>query len=398
MEYNESTVRKISHVCYVVGIWVSIALAIIAAFFIAKAASHSNNSPEEYCTSYLYGDKKSIPEITYNELEAAVKSNEGNIPIDFYYTTNNVIKNTNKSHGVSLIYDQSTRTYGVSIEDFAWEAYCNGVTFKDSDAMVDYFTSLLNGKDPVSAYQIIYDFNNNNGFSEVYNHNLSGNTVFETFIYFAMIAVMGSVFYGLIHETVGGDGHLIPMIVAFIPCITITGIYSLITKSLSKKAEQKSKEEKFEDNYTSESVSQDNSDNTAWYHKIVSAFSVDCGNSVRSLIESMKQLNSYYENISEDSSHSFYNVYCKELYSTLTSIREQFQRGTISMKEEIIAIEKTCSLYHDIFVSLFERIKERDRMSSDNYEISNEAMRKYAQSMGHLDSDEISQKNSSENT
>ena len=162
MEYNESTVRKISHVCYVVGIWVSIALAIIAAFFIAKAASHSNNSPEEYCTSYLYGDKKSIPEITYNELEAAVKSNEGNIPIDFYYTTNNVIKNTNKSHGVSLIYDQSTRTYGVSIEDFAWEAYCNGVTFKDSDAMVDYFTSLLNGKDPVSAYQIIYDFNNNN--------------------------------------------------------------------------------------------------------------------------------------------------------------------------------------------------------------------------------------------
>ena len=112
----------------------------------------------------------------------------------------------------------------------------------------------------------------------------------------------------------------------------------------------------------------------------------------------MKQLNSYYEDVSEDSSHSFYNIYCKELYSTLTGIREQFQRGTISMKEEIIAIEKTCSLYHDIFISLFERIKERDRMSSDNYEISNEAMRKYAQSMGHLDSDEISQKNSSENT
>lgn len=396
MEYNESTVRKISHVCYVIGIWVSIALAIIAAFFIAKAASHSNNSPEEYCTSYLYGDKQSIPEITYNELEAAVKSNEGNIPIDFYYTTNNVIKNTKKSHGVSIIYDQSTSRYGVSIESFAWEAYCNGVTFKDSDAMAEYFTTLLNGKDPVSAYQIIYDFNNNNGFSEVYNQKVSGNTICETVMSFIVLVALGSAFYSLFHMAVGGDGHLIPMIVAFIPCITITGLYSLITKRLDKKAEQKSKEEKFEDNYTSESASQDNSDNTAWYHKIVSAFSVDCGNSVRSLIESMKQLNSYYEDVSEDSSHSFYNIYCKELYSTLTSIREQFQRGTISMKEEIIAIEKTCSLYHDIFVSLFERIKERDRMSSDNYEISNEAMRKYAQSMGHLDSDEISQKNSSD--
>ena len=32
MEYNESTVRKISHVCYVIGIWVSIALALVAAF------------------------------------------------------------------------------------------------------------------------------------------------------------------------------------------------------------------------------------------------------------------------------------------------------------------------------------------------------------------------------
>lgn len=398
MEYNESTVRKISHVCYVIGIWVSIALALVAAFCIANAVSHSHNSPEEYRTSYLYGDKQSIPEITYNELEAAVKANEGNIPIDFYYTTNNVIKNAKQSHGVSLIYDQSTSTYGVSIESFAWETYCNGVTFKDSDAMAEYFTTLLNGKDPVSAYQIIYDFNNNNGFSEVYNQKVSGNTIFEISMYFFMLVSLGYCFYSLIHVAVGGDGHLIPMIVAFIPCVTITGLYSLITKRLDKKAEQKSKEEKFEDNYTSESVSQDNSDNTAWYHKIVSAFSVDCGNSVRSLIESMKQLNSYYENISEDSSHSFYNIYCKELYSTLTSIREQFQRGTISMKEEIIAIEKTCSLYHDIFVSLFERIKERDRMSSDNYEISNEAMRKYAQSMGHLDSDEISQKNSSENT
>lgn len=398
MEYNKSTVRKISHVCYVIGIWVSIALALVAAFRIASGVSRVDYSPEEYSISYLYGDKQSIPEITYNELEAAVNANEGNIPIDFYYTTNNFIKNTKESHGVSLIYDQSTSTYGVSIEDCAWEAYCNGVTFKDSDSMAEYFTSLLNGKDPVSAYQIVYDFNNNNGFSEVYNHNLSGNTAFGTFIYFFVIAFVGGIFYSLIHEAIGGDGHLIPMIVAFIPCITITGIYSLITKRMEKKAEQKSKEEKFEDNYTSESASQDNSDNTAWYHKIVSAFSVDCGNSVRSLIESMKQLNSYYEDVSEDSSHSFYNIYCKELYSTLTSIREQFQRGTISMKEEIIAIEKTCSLYHDIFVSLFERIKERDRMSSDNYEISNEAMRKYAQSMGHLDSDEISQKNSSENT
>lgn len=398
MEYNESTVRKISHVCYVIGIWVSIALAIIAAFCIARAASHLDNSPEEYCTSYLYGDKQSIPEITYNELEAAVKANEGNIPIDFYYTTNNVIKNAKQQHGVSLIYDQSTSTYGVSIESFAWEAYCNGVTFKDSDAMAEYFTTLLNGKDPVSAYQIIYDFNNNNGFSEVYNQKVSGNTIFGTFMYFVMLVALGCCFYSLIHVAVGGDGHLIPMIVAFIPCVTITGLYSLITKRLDKKAEQKSKEKKFEDNYTSESTSQDTSDNTAWYHKIVSAFSVDCGSSVRSLIESMKQLNSYYEDVSEDSSHSFYNIYCKELYSTLTGIREQFQRGTISMKEEIIAIEKTCSLYHDIFISLFERIKERDRMSSDNYEISNEAMRKYAQSMGHLDSDEISQKNSSENT
>lgn len=398
MKYNESTVRKISHVCYVIGIWVSIALAVVAAFRIAKCLSHFDYSAEKYCTSYLYGDRQSIPEITYNELEAATKSNEGNIPIDFYYTTNNVIKGTKESHGISLIYDQSTSTYGVSISDFAWEAYCDGVTFKDSDAMTEYFASLLNGKDPVSAYQIIYDFNNDNGFSEVYNHNLSGNTAFGTFIYFFMIAFVGGLFYSLIHEAIGGDGHLIPMIVAFIPCITITGIYSLITKRMEKKAEQKSKEEKFEDNYTSESASQDNSDNTAWYHKIVSAFSVDCGNSVRSLIESMKQLNSYYEDVSEDSSHSFYNIYCKELYSTLTSIREQFQRGTISMKEEIIAIEKTCSLYHDIFVSLFERIKERDRMGSDNYEISNEAMRKYAQSMGHLDSDEISQKNSSKNT
>lgn len=397
MEYNESTVRKISHVCYVIGIWVSIALALVAAFCIAKAVSHLHNSQEEYRTSYLYGDKQSIPEITYNELEAAVKANEGNIPIDFYYITNNVIKNAKQSHGVSLIYDQSTSTYGVSIESFAWETYCNGVTFKDSDAMAEYFTTLLNGKDPVSAYQIIYDFNNNNGFSEVYNQNVSYNIIFETFVYFVMLVALGYRFYSLNHVAVGGDGHLIPMIVAFIPRVTITGLYSLITKRLDKKAEQKSKEEKFEDNYTSESVSQDNSDNTAWYHKIVSAFSVDCGNSVRSLIESMKQLNSYYENISEDSSHNFYNIYCKELYSTLTSIREQFQRGTISMKEEIIAIEKTCSLYHDIFVSLFERIKERDRMSSDNYEISNEAMRKYAQSMGHLDSDEISQKNSSEN-
>lgn len=396
MEYNESTVRKISHVCYVIGILVSIVLALVAAFCIAKAVSHLDNSPEEYRTSYLYGDKQSIPEITYNELEVAVKANEGNIPIDFYYTTNNVIKNVKQSHGVSLIYDQSTSTYGVSIESFAWEAYCNGVTFKDSDAMAEYFTTLLNGKDPVSAYQIIYDFNNNNGFSEVYNQKVSGNTIFGTFMYFVMLVALGCCFYSLIHIAVGGDGHLIPMIVAFIPCVTITGLYSLITKRLNKKAEQKSKEEKFEDNYTSESISQDNNDNTAWYHKIISAFSVDCGNSVRSLIESMKQLNSYYEDVSEDSSHSFYNIYCKELYSTLTSIREQFQRGTISMKEEIIAIEKTCSLYHDIFVSLFERIKERDRMSSDNYEISNEAMRKYAQSMGHLDSDEISQKNSSD--
>lgn len=288
MEYNESTVRKISHVCYVIGIWVSIALALVAAFCIAKAVSHSHNSQEEYRTSYLYGDKQSIPEITYNELEAAVKANEGNIPIDFYYTTNNVIKNAKQSHGVSLIYDQSTSTYGVSIESFAWETYCNGVTFKDSDAMAEYFTTLLNGKDPVSAYQIIYDFNNNNGFSEVYNQKVSYNIIFETFMYFVMLVALGYCFYSLIHVAVGGDGHLIPMIVAFIPCVTITGLYSLITKRLDKKAEQKSKEEKFEDNYTSESVSQDNSDNTAWYHKIVSAFSVDCGNSVRSLIESMK--------------------------------------------------------------------------------------------------------------
>lgn len=398
MEYNESTVRKISHVCYVIGIWVSIALAVVAAFRIAKCLSRFDYSAEKYCTSYLYGDRQSIPEITYNELEAATKSNEGNIPIDFYYTTNNVIKGTEKSHGISLIYDQSTSTYGVSISDFAWEAYCDGVTFKDSDAMAEYFASLLNGKDPVSAYQIVYDFNNNNGFSEVYNRNISGDTFFEMLLIFVVIVFVGGALYGCIHEAIGGDGHLVPMIVAFIPCITITGIYSLITKRMEKKAEQKSKEEKFEDNYTSESASQDNNDNTAWYYKIISAFSVDCGNSVRSLIESMKQLNSYYEDVSEDSSHSFYNIYCKELYSTLTSIREQFQRGTISMKEEIIAIEKTCSLYHDIFVSLFERIKERDRMSSDNYEISNEAMRKYAQSMGHLDSDKISQKNSSENT
>lgn len=63
MKYNESTVRKISHVCYVIGIWVSIALAAVGAFFIARAASHLDNSPEEYCTSYLYGDKQSIPKL-----------------------------------------------------------------------------------------------------------------------------------------------------------------------------------------------------------------------------------------------------------------------------------------------------------------------------------------------
>lgn len=397
MEHNESTVRKISNVCYVIGIWVSIALAVVVAFYIARVASRLDNSPEKYCTSYLYGDKQYIPETIYNELEAAVKSNKGNIPIDFYYTTNNVVKNTKKSHGVSLIYDQSTNTYGVSIESFAWEAYCDGVTFKDSDAMAEYFTSLLNCKNPVSAYQTICDFNNNNGFSEVYNDNLSDNTILGIFVYFIMIAVVGSGLYFLIHDAVGGDRYLIPMVVAFIPCVTITSLYSLITKILDKKAEQKSKEEKFEGNYISESVSQDSGDDTVWYHKVVSAFSVDCGNPIRSLIESMKQLNSYYEDVSEDSSHSFYNIYCKELYNTLTSIREQFQHGTISMKEEIVAVEKTCSLYHDIFISLFEHIKERDRMNSDNYEISNEAMRKYAQSMGHLDSDKISSKNSSEN-
>lgn len=398
MKYNESTVRRISNVCYIIGIWVSIALATVVAFYIARTASRLDNSPEKYCTSYLYGDKQYIPETIYNELETAVKSNKGNIPVDFYYTTNNVVKNTKKSRGVSLIYDQSTSTYGVSIESFAWEAYCDGVTFKDSDAMEEYFTSLLNYKNPVSAYQTICDFNNNNGFSEVYNSNLSDNIILGIFVYFIVIAVVGSGLYFLIHDAIGGDGYLVPMIIAFIPCVTITGIYSLITKRLDKKAERKSKEEKFEDNYISESVPQDNGDDMIWYHKIISAFSVDCGSPIRSLIESMKRLNSYYEDVPEDSSHSFYNIYCKELYSTLTSIREQFQRGTISMKEEIIAIEKTCSLYHDIFVSLFERIKERDRMSSDNYEISNEAMRKYAQSMGHLDSDEISQKNSSENT
>lgn len=398
MEYNESTVRKISHVCYVIGIWVSTALAVAAAFYIARAASCLDNSPEKYCTSYLYGDKQRIPETTYNELEAAVKSNEGNIPIDFYYTTNNVVKNTKKSHGVSLIYDQSTSIYGVSIENFAWEAYRDGVTFKDSHAMEEYFACLLNGKDPVSAYRIICDFNNNNGFSEIYNSNLSDDTILGIFVYFIMIAIVGSGLYFLIHDAIGGDSYLVPMIVAFIPCVIITGLYSLITKRLDKKAEQKSKEEKFEDNYIPESVSQNGSNDTTWYHKIVSAFSVDCGNPIRSLIESMKQLNSYYEDVPEDSSHSFYNIYCKELYSTLTSIREQFQHGTISMKEEIIAVEKTCSLYHDIFVSLFERIKERDKMNSDNYEISNEAVRKYAQSMGHLDSDKISQKNSSESS
>lgn len=398
MKYNESTVRKISNVCYTISIWVSVALATVVVFYIARAASYLDNSPEKYCTSYLYGDKQYIPETTYNELEAVVESNNGNIPVDFYYTTNNVVKNTKKSHGVSLIYDQSTSTYGVSIESFAWEAYCDGVTFKDSDAMEKYLTSLLNHKNPVSAYRTICDFNNNNGFSEVYNSNLSDNTILGIFVYFIIIAVVGGGLYFLIHDTIGGDGYLAPMIIAFIPCVTITGIYSLITKRLDKKDEHKSKEEKFEDNYISESVSQNNGDDTIWYHKIISAFNVDCGNPIRSLIESMKRLNSYYEDVSEDSSHSFYNIYCKELYSTLTSIREQFQHGTISIKEEIIAVEKTCSLYHDIFVSLFEHIKEHDRMNSDNYEISNEAMRKYAQSMGHLDSDKIFSKNSSENT
>ena len=37
MEYNESTVRKISHVCYVIGIWVSIALAAAIVFLYCKS-------------------------------------------------------------------------------------------------------------------------------------------------------------------------------------------------------------------------------------------------------------------------------------------------------------------------------------------------------------------------
>lgn len=396
MKYNESTVRKITHGCYIFGIWVSIALAIFIAF---RVASWACMPKEKQYTSHLYGDKHSVSENIYDEVEALVESNKGGFPVDFYFATNSAVRNTEKSYGILLTYDNTTHNYTVSLEKMAWTAYCDDVTFKDSDLMEEYLESLVDGKDPVSAYKTICDFNNNNGFSELWDTTVKYFGIFYTILFFVLILLFYALIYILFYDFFSyEDGHLIPMIVAFIPCVTITGLYSLITKRLDKKAEQKSKEEKFEDNYTSESVSQDNSDNTAWYHKIVSAFSVDCGNSVRSLIESMKQLNSYYENISEDSSHSFYNIYCKELYSTLTSIREQFQRGTISMKEEIIAIEKTCSLYHDIFVSLFERIKERDRMSSDNYEISNEAMRKYAQSMGHLDSDEISQKNSSENT
>lgn len=396
MEYNESTVRKISHVCYVIGIWVSIALAIFIAF---RVASWACMPKEKQYTSHLYGDKHSVSENIYDGVEALVESNKGGFPVDFYFATNSAVKNTEKSYGILLTYDNTTHNYTVSLEKMAWTAYCDDVTFKDSDLMEEYLESLVDGKDPVSAYKTICDFNNNNGFSELWDTTVKFLGIFDTILLFVLILLFYALIYILFYDFFSyEDGLLIPMIIMYIPCVAITGIYSLITKRIDKKAEQKSKEEKFEDNYTSESDSQDNSDNTAWYHKIVSAFSVDCGNSVRSLIESMKQLNSYYEDVSEDSSHSFYNIYCKELYSTLTSIREQFQRGTISMKEEIIAIEKTCSLYHDIFVSLFERIKERDRMSSDNYEISNEAMRKYAQSMGHLDSDEISQKNSSENT
>lgn len=396
MKYNESTVRKITHGCYIFGIWVSIALAIFIAF---RVASWACMPKEKQYTSHLYGDKHSVSENIYDGVEALVESNKGGFPVDFYFVTNSAVRNTEKSYGILLTYDNTTHNYTVSLKKMAWTAYCDDVTFKDSDLMEEYLESLVDGKDPVSAYKTICDFNNNNGFSELWDTTVKFLGIFDTILLFVLILLFYALIYILFYDFFSyEDGLLIPMIIMYIPCVVITGVYSMITKRLDKKAEQKSKEEKFEDNYTSESVSQDNSDNTAWYHKIVSAFSIDCGNSVRSLIESMKQLNSCYEDVSEDSSHSFYNIYCKELYSTLTSIREQFQRGTISMKEEIIAIEKTCSLYHDIFVSLFERIKERDRMSSDNYEISNEAMRKYAQSMGHLDSDEISQKNSSENT
>lgn len=396
MEYNESTVRKITHGCYIFGIWVSIALAIFIAF---RVASWACMPKEKQYTSHLYGDKHSVSENIYDGVEALVESNKGGFPVDFYFATNSAVKNTEKSYGILLTYDNTTHNYTVSLEKMAWTAYSDYVTFGDSDLMEEYLESLVYGKDPVSAYKTICDFNNNNGFSEIWDTTVKYLGIFDTILFFVLILLFYVLIYLLFYDFFSyEDGLLIPMIIMYIPCVVITGVYYMITKITEKKAEQKSKEEKFEDNYTSESVSQDNSDNREWYHKIVSAFSVDCGNSVRSLIESMKQLNSYYEDVSEDSSHSFYNIYCKELYSTLTSIREQFQRGTISMKEEIIAIEKTCSLYHDIFVSLFERIKERDRISSDNYEISNEAMRKYAQSMGHLDSDEISQKNFSENT
>lgn len=401
MKYKESTVRKISHVCYIIGIWVSLALAVLIAFNVAKLAAHSEMSNEKYGISHLYGDKESVPKAVWNAMEDSVESNNGNMPIDFCFATNNIIKNTEKSYGLLPTYDQATQSYELTMEARAWEVYCDNVTFKKSASMVEYLTSIIDGKDPVSAYQTLCDFNNNNGFSEMWSKRIKDDTSFEIFSHTALFLALGSLVYIFLHEEViSGDGHLIPMIIAFIPCVVTTGIYSLITKKIDAKTEQKKEEEKFNDNYSSldSDESHDIHDDISWYHKIIKAFNVDCGDTVRSLLESMKQLKAYYDNAPDDSSHSFYNIYCKELYSTFTGIREQFQRGTISAKEEIKAIEETCSLYHDIFISLFEHIKERDKMNSDNYEISNEAMRKYAQSMGHLDSDKISSKNSSENS
>lgn len=400
MKYKESTVRKISHVCYVIGIWVSLALAVAIAFNVSKLVTKQEMSSEKYSVSHLYGDRESVPESIYNAAEEAVESNNGNIPIDFYFTTNNVIKNTEKSYGILLTYDQVTQSYEITMENRVWEVYYDSVTFKKSDAMVEYLTSLIDGKDPVTAYQTLCDFNNNNGFSEAWSKKIKDDTSFETFLHTALLLALSGLAYVFFYEEVFDyEGHLIPMIVAFIPCVVITGIYSLITKKMDTKTEQKDEEEKFNDNYSSldSEEAHEIRDDTSWYHKIVKAFNVDCGESVRSLIDSMRQLKAYYDNAPDDSSHSFYNIYCKELYSTLESIRDQFSRGTISVKEELDAIKSTCSLYHDIFASLFEHIKERDKMNSNSYEISNEAMRRYARSMGHLDSDEISSKNSSEN-
>lgn len=195
MKYKESTVRKISHVCYVIGIWVSLALAVAIAFNVSKLVTKQEMSSEKYSVSHLYGDRESVPESIYNAVEEAVESNNGNIPIDFYFTTNNVIKNTEKSYGILLTYDQVTQSYEITMENRVWEVYYDSVTFKKSDAMVEYLTSLIEGKDPVSAYQTLCDFNNNNGFSEAWSKEIKDDTSFETFLHTALLLALSGLAY-----------------------------------------------------------------------------------------------------------------------------------------------------------------------------------------------------------